>query len=441
MKITIVGVAFLFNSHVFASDESDLTQLKDYLLAKKFTLAYEYSKSLEFELAGELTYDFLSGLAAFGVKNYQAAIFSFERVVINDPSSFDGRYYLAVSYQKVDNLHAAVSEFETLLANGSTTKSITADQMSKVQHHLQWVNDQLADRKRTWSNEIAVSIGSDNNINSGSTQDGITLPDGTVIPLFDSSKETSDSYYSVQYHANYQYPLSQYQHLLFDFSVRDIHYFSHNQYDRRQFNFSVTYQYEMIDESSWYMGLSTVPLWFSKQKYRTENALTFGWQQPIDNTSQYGFNGLISKVDHFVYDELNFNRYKINAFYRFYTQFQHTFMLKGYQDKNKKGLKHNNKTAIGVSYMISYSILDKFGGSTMAMVEKQQYAQPNPLFNVYSDSFLAIISTELRYSGFDKQIIQLQLNFQDKDIDSELLSMKIYEYDRLEMNLTWKYAF
>tara|TARA_R110000737_G_scaffold332154_1_gene348902 strand:+ start:435 stop:1775 length:1341 start_codon:yes stop_codon:yes gene_type:complete len=440
-KTAMVAIAFLVNAPVFASDESNLTQLKDYLLAKKFTQAYDYSKSLEAELAGELSYDFLSGLAAFGTKRYQSAIFSFERVVINDPSSFEGRYYLALSYQKVDNLHAAVTEFEILLDNTSTAKSLTSVQIGKVERQLQAVKKQLVNRMRRWSNDIAFSVGSDSNINSGSAQDDITLPDGTVIPLFDSSKEIADESFSVKFHSRYQHPISQFQSLLFDFSAQEKNYFKHSEYDRKMFRFAVKYKHAMVDDSSWYVGLSTVPLWFSNEKYRTEEALTFGWQQPIDNTSQYGVNGLISNVENFVYEGLDFNRYQMNAFYRFYTTFQHTFMLKWYQDSNKKGLKHNDKTAVGASYMLGYAISDVLSVNTMLMYEQQKYAQPNPLFNVYSDSALAIISTELLYSGFEKQVIQLQLNYQNKAIDSELLAMKIFEYNSLELNLTWKYEF
>ncbi len=441
MKTTMLVVAFLVTAQVSANDESNLTQLKDYLLAKKFSQAYDYSKSLEAELAGELSYDFLSGLAAFGAERYQSAIFSFERVVINEPSSFEGRYYLALSYQKVDNLHAAVTEFEILLDNTSTSKSLTPTQISKLQGQLHRVKKQLIDRMRRWSNDIAFSLGSDSNINSGSGQDDITLPDGTVIPLFDSSKKIADESSSVQLHSSYQYPLSQFQSLLFDFSAQEKNYFSHSEYNRRMLRFAVKYKHAMIDDSSWYIGLSTVPLWFSKEKYRTEEALTFGWQQPIDNTSQYGLNGLISNVENFVYEGLDFNRYQMNIFYRFYATFQHTFMLKWYQDNNKAGLKHNDKTVVGASYMLGYAISDELSVNTMLMYEQQQHAQANPLFNVYSDSALAIFSTELMYSGFEKQVIQLQLNYQNKDIDSQLLAMKIFEYNSLELNLTWKYEF
>lgn len=440
MKTTILVVAFLVNVQVSANEESNLTQLKEYLLAKKFTQAYDYAKSLEAELAGDLSYDLLSGLAAFGAERYQSAIFSFERVVITDPSSFDGRYYLALSYQKVDNLYAAVTEFETLLAE-AMSKSLTPEQLSKVQSQLHRVKKQLVDRRRRWTNDIAFSIGSDSNVNSGSSQDNITLPDGTVIPLFDSSKKIADESASVQFHSGYQHPLSQFQSLLFDVSAEKKDYVNHDEYNRKMFKVSVKYKHEMSDDSSWYLGLRTVPLWFSKQKYRTENALTFGWQQPMDNVSQYGLNGLISHVENFVYEGLDFNRYQMNGFYSFYATFQHTFMLKWYQDNNKKGLDHNSKTALAASYRLGYAITDTLNINTMLMYEQQKHDQTNPLFNVYNDSAFTLISSEILYSGFDKQVIQLQVNFQDKQIDSHLLAMKIFEYNRLELNLTWKYEF
>ncbi|TYK66288.1 hypothetical protein CWS31_006755 [Colwellia echini] len=425
------------NSTAFANDEADLAKLKAYILAKEYSQAYDFSKSVEFELAGDITYDFLSGVAAFGAKRYQTAVFSFERVLISDPTSFDARYYLALSYQRIDNLHAAVSEFETL----SKTSSITAEQTEKVEYHIKSINQQLLERTRLWTNTITFGLASDSNINSGSSLDDITLPDGTVIPLFDASKEIADGSVLLQYSGNYQYTLSQNQTVMFDVSARSKRFFDHSEYNRELVNLSVSYQHELLNEASWYVGLSTTPLWFANDLYRTENALSVGWQQPIDNNSQYGLNAVVSQVDHATYDQLNFNRYIWNAFYRFFTDYQYTFMLKGYHDDNTNGLTHNNKTAIAGSYTVGYPITANLSGSTMVMFEKQTYEEPNPLFNELGDSSSVILSTDLLYSGFQDQAILLQLNFQDKSLESELLAMKIFEYDRLELNLTWNYTF
>ena len=206
-------------------------------------------------------------------------------------------------------------------------------------------------------------------------------------------------------------------------------------------SFAVKYEHQLADESSWYLGLSTAPLWFSSEKYRTQNALNIGWQKSIDTTSNYGFNVLAADVKHFVFQDLDFERYQMNAFYGIQSQFQHMFIFNVYQDENKKGLDHNNRLALGFSYIVSYPIHQDLTGNTLIKLEKQNYDEANPLFGVYSDSVLSVIATELVYSGFDNQVIQLQLSFQDKYLDSDVTAMKIYEYSRLEANLTWKYAF
>ncbi|AOW78264.1 hypothetical protein A3Q34_16290 [Colwellia sp. PAMC 20917] len=440
IKITAFGLVVFFSSLVSAANDTELSQLKKYLLEKNYSQAYRYSESLADELAGELAFDFLAGLAAFGSENYQAAVFAFERVVILEPTSFNGRYYLALSYQKVDNLYGAIVELNTLLANETINTSLTNEQRNQIETQLSWVNKQLVARKRSWSHDIALSVGSDSNINSGSSQDEITLANGTLIPLFDSSKATSDATYALRYHVNYQYPLSQYQTLLVDLSVQNNSYFSYGEYNRQMLNLSVKYERQLMNESSWYLGASTVPLWFSSNKYRNQNAINFGWQQLVNNNN-YGFNTSIAKVEHFVYQDLDFYHTQINAFYRIKAQYQHTFLINWYQDDNTKGLNHNSKTAVGASYIISYPIFNHLNGNSMIMFEQQNYEAPNPLFDVYSDATLAIISSELIYTGLEQQILQLQLSYQAKNLDSHLSAMKIYEYDRLKINLTWKYEF
>lgn len=440
-KVIFIWWTFLFSSFVLASYQTDLEKLKNYLDEKQYTQAYEYSELLADDLAGDLTFDFMAGVAAFGAEKYQAAIFAFERVVILDPRSYNGRYYLALSYKKVDNLHGAIIEFEALLATPSTEKSFTDHQRTNVVTQLKSLKRQLNDRNRSWSHEISLGVGSDNNINSGSSEDAITLPDGTLIPLFDTSKATSDNTYQARYALNYKHPISQYQKLLVDFVIQNKHYFSHHEYNRQMLSFALKYEHQLANNSTWHLGASTAPLWFSSEKYRTQNALNLGWKKSISTASDFGFNAIAAKVKHFVYQDLNFERYQVNAFYRFQSEFQHLFLLNVFQDKNKRGFNHNNRKAIGFSYIVGYPIHENFTGNTLIKIEKQNYDEPNPLFGVYSDSVLSAIATEIAYSGFDNQIIKLQLSFQDKYLDSDVAAMKIYEYSRLEANLTWKYAF
>jgi len=435
-KIALVAFVALFTTQIFANNISSINQLQRYLLSKQFIQAYEYSESLTDELAGELEFDFLAGVAAFSAGKYQKAIFAFERVVIMNPASLDGRYYLALSYLKVDNLHAAKLEFERLIANSSSVPALK----SKAEIQLNRTNKILANRNASWSHEIGLKMGSDSNVNSGSSQDEIILADGTLIPLFDSSKVLADNTFSAQYRGKYSYAMNQFQKLSANFSVNEERYFEHSEYNRQLLSLSLRYEHQLLNEASWYVGLTTSPMEFLGERYRTQNALSFGWRQPINKTNSFGFNGSLSDINYFVYEQLDLERYQMGAFYRIQTQYQHTFLLSWYQDENNQGLTYNNRNATGASYILSYPIANHFFASGMLRYEEQNYQAPNPVFNAYSDSSLAILSTELVYSGFDKQRLHLKLNFQDKKIESELAAMKIYEYDRLEISFTWKYT-
>jgi len=434
--ITLIGFVTFFTTGVLANNLSGINQLKSYLLEKQFITAYQYSESLTDELAGELEFDFLAGVAAFGAGKYQQAVFAFERVVILNPTSLDGRYYLALSYLKVDNLHASILEFERVI----TIESIPPEFKSKAEIQLNLINKILADRNSSWSHEIALKIGSDSNVNSGSSQDEILLADGTLIPLFDSSKGLADNTYSAHYRGNYSFAINQFQRLLADFSVKEERYFEHSEYNRQQVNLSLRYEHKLLNLASWSIGLTTSPMRFSGERYRTQNALSLGWQQPINKTNLFGLNASVADINYFVFEQLDLDRYQLGAFYRINTQYRHTFLLSWYQDENKKGLTHNNRTATGASYIISYPIANHFLVSGRLRYEQQNYQAPNPVFDAYSDSSQAVLSTELVYSGFDKQRLHLKLNYQDKKIESDLAAMKIYEYDRLEISFTWKYV-
>jgi hypothetical protein len=440
LSISALSLAALLSSNIVLADTQSITQLKQHLDAKQYQQAFELADKLTYELAGEVEFDFLAGLAAYGAGKYQVAVFAFERVVMLEPLSFHGRYYLSLAYQKVDNLHAALNELDALVVSQESGVVLTDAEVNKILLQRQYVEEKIVDKNRRISQDITLSIGHDNNINSGSSLDNIELSDGSVIPLFDSSKEISDRALLMRYHANYLHPFNQNQSLKVDFAIQQTQYRSNSAQKRGLIDLNVTYQHKVSNETLLNIGVGTTPFWFAGDKYRTQNSVFAGWQQNVDRNSAFGINGIYADIDHFIYESLDLKRYQLNAYYRYTSNVQHLFILNTYQDKNKLNLKFNDKTSVGLSYILDYPIVENVTGNLMLMREQQEYDGLNT-FNEYSDSTLNMIASRFTYTGFANHLIQLQLNYQDKNVESNLAAMKIYEYHRFEANVKWKYNF
>ncbi|MGJ8693603.1 MAG: tetratricopeptide repeat protein [Thalassotalea sp.] len=440
--LSILGltVAAALSSNIAQADSQPLSQLKQHIESKEYQQAFALADKLTYDLAGDVEFDFLAGLAAFGAGKYQQAVFAFERVVMLEPLSFHGRYYLALAYQKVDNLHAALNELDIISTSQAGGVLLTSNQINKISLQRQQIVENITNKKRRFSQDITLSVGHDSNINSGSSLDNIELSDGTVIPLFDSSKMISATAFTARYHGSYLHPFDQNQTVKVDFAVQQTQYPNHSSQKRSLLDFNISYKQKISNAAAWNLGVGTTPFWFAGDKYRTQNSVFAGWQQTLDRSNGFGLNAIYADVDHYLYQSLDLTRYQVNAYYRYISTVQHLFIVNTYQDKNKFDLTFNDKTSIGISYVLDYPIYDNVTGNLMLMHEQQSYDGLNT-FNEYNDSVLKMISSRFNYTGFEGQLFQLQLNYQDKDVESDLAAMKIYEYHRFEANLKWKYNF
>jgi hypothetical protein len=441
-NLSIIGLvtASLLSSNVSYADPQSINQLKDYIDAKEYQQAFKLADKLTYDLAGEVEFDFLSGIAAYGAGKYQEAVFAFERVVILEPLSFHGRYYLALAYQKIDNVHAALNELDALLATQQLGVNLTGQQLSQISQQRQYIEESINNRERRLSHDITLAYGYDSNINSGTSLDAISLPDGTRIPLFDSSRMINATALLARYHANYIQPFNQNQSLTFDFTMQQTQYHSNNDQKRTLFNFNVNYQHKISDNDTLNLGVSSTPFWFAGEKYKTQNSVFTGWKQKVNRNNDFGINVEYSQIDYFTFSSLDLERYRINAYYRYVTNVQHMFIANAYQDKNEFGLTLNDKTSLTFTYALDYPIIENLTGSLALMYETQDYDGLNA-FNEYSDSELKKVSSRFNYTGFPQQLLQLELSYQDSNVDSNLEAMKIYEYHRLTANIKWKYNF
>ena len=433
-----------------------LNQINQHLLNKDYIQAYEFADNYTFDLGGEAEFDLLLGFAAYGNEKYQEAVFAFERVVLNKPKSFLGRFYLAQSYNKVENLAAAVTELEKLQAT-----TLTGEQREKTNGLKTLINRKMVNRKRTWYQMVALNMAFDNNINSATSEDSVVAPGITpegaedgVIVLSDASKETEDNSYGVSYLAGYQHPINQYQWFKFDFSASHFGYEEHNEFQRQQLGISIAYEQELLRGQ---MSLSAFsrPLWLEQDVktdtvadiageverevalYRTENGAAFSFQKSTSRKHGYRLGLNYSQISNDVNPNLDLTRGKVSFAYQYKTKLLHTIMLHWQRDMSEiEEYEYNDKDTTGITYQITWPITSNFISNSFIMVERHDYKAAHPIFSETRDEILGSVSSQLIYKLNDNHQLKLQVNAQKKDSN-----LPLFTYERFEVGGGWQYRF
>lgn len=436
-----------------------LAELNRLLSLKDYVTAYQYADQHTYEYGGEPEFDLLSGFAAYGNEKYQEAVFAFERVVLIKPSSFLARYFLAQTYEKVDNLHAAITELEKLL-----TRPITQVQREKSEALLRRVNRQLVERKRSWYQQFSTTMAYDNNVNSGTDKDEIYIPAlDANIQLFDSAKKTQDLSYSFSYAAGYQHPLTQYQWVRVDLSANHVGFAKFNEYQRQQLGLTVSYEQELLRGQVSVSGYSR-PLWLEQDveisetsgdqnnqggsvisqdldreiaRFRTENGIALFFQKNTSRKTSYRAGVNYAKVIDETDGDLDLTRTKVSGAFQYKTALLHTIMLHYQQDvTDLDTLTSNDKNVIGATYQLTWPISSNIVSNSFVVYETHKYQDEHPFFKETRDESLMAITSQLLFNSSENLQQKLQLSYQDKNSNVEL-----YEFDRLEISASWQYRF
>ncbi|NVK24871.1 MAG: tetratricopeptide repeat protein [Gammaproteobacteria bacterium] len=445
-KLVAVTLSFILclsmTQHVYAQENKQqyskvMQQLNQLLTDKNYQKAYQLADDNTYDYGGLPEFDLLTGFAAYGSGHYQEALFALERVVIEKPASVLARTYLALTYQKIHNLPAALAEVDKLL-----NRPLTSEQRSKAENLKQRIERQMANLKQVWGHYISGTFAYDNNINSGTYFDVISFPivvdgvtQGTIeIDTFESSKETRDISYAVTYAANYQYPLSQYQTLKASASINHTDFYSYSEYRRNILNLGLTYSHDFTS-SILNTNVFLRPLYINGSSYRNETGVGVNWNTSLSKSSGItasASHSLITKTDT---DAEDISKTKLALSYVWYSNLIHSITAHTYIDSSDNAeFEHNGKTAFGAMYQLTWPITDILMSSSYYMFEQHDYDAANPVFNEVRDEQLHFVSTQLIFTPAEKFSIKLFLNMQKKSSNVDLFS-----YNRMEIGASWQY--
>lgn len=201
----VVLFALLLNAPAIFAAGPDLQKAEELLRDNKAQEAYDLLEPHEFDLAGDLKYDYLLGLAALESGKPEKSTLVFERVLAVEPRYLGVRLDLARSYFQIGDIARATQEFQAVLS-----QEPPPDLKAHAERYLQAIEQAKAPKRFSLSAYVELGGGYDSNPNSATSDNPITLPGAGNLPYFldDSSLERADSYGTVGVGAEAGYVLN-----------------------------------------------------------------------------------------------------------------------------------------------------------------------------------------------------------------------------------------
>lgn len=421
--------------------EQAVQQLNQLLAEKNYQKAYELADEQTFEHGGLPEFDILAGFAAFGSEHYQEAAFAFERVALEQSDSFLARFYLAQTYQKMNNLAAAINELDTLL-----TQLLSDDQRERADSLRSRYESLLAAKNQRWGHSLSVGVVYDTNVNSGTSEQSTyfrnPLQQNQVfqVLLTEGSRKSDDWGYNLNYSGFYQYQINQNQKARADVSIAHFGFKELDQYRRNPLNLSFTFEQTL--ESGRVNGTAyTRPLLIEGQDYRTENGLSTLWQYNLSKNASLISALSYSEVKKDQVDDQDFNRTRLAATYTFVNQFIHGITAHWYQDVSENSLyEYNDKDVLGLMYQVSMPLGSNTLLSNFIMVEQHKFQAAHPWATdqnntaITRDETLTTVTSQLSYKTSEHTSVKFHLTLQGKSSN-----LPLFSFNRAELGASWNY--
>ena len=223
-KLIVSIFCYALSVNVMATIHDEAQALLD---DGNYQYAYQLLNDNELNLAGDPDFDYLLGTAAVMTKNYEQAIYVFERVLAIRPNHAGARLDMAISYFHLGNYEYAKRELQIILK--MYKKFAPEPVLNAVNAYLDRVEDKLS--KFTQRYTASVGLGFDDNVNVRSDYEtvmGATLADKI---------ETSDK--TITLSALYSYKHSPTVTSSYNLLVDATNYVNHSELDKSKVYFKV----------------------------------------------------------------------------------------------------------------------------------------------------------------------------------------------------------
>jgi outer membrane protein len=169
VKAVLFGIFLFINAPVLqaAAQQNILSTAQDILRSGQPNKALDILLPLEGDMAGDVEYDYLLGIALLDSGYPGDAVFALQRVLAVKPKFAGARMDLARAYFALDDMNEAAAEFKIL-----KKQSPPANIKTTINIYLNAIENKNLSKRRGWNGFYLFGIGNDSNANNGSTEVG-----------------------------------------------------------------------------------------------------------------------------------------------------------------------------------------------------------------------------------------------------------------------------
>jgi len=173
------------------SADPDVDRARALMKEGKPADAYRLLAPREAELAGNVEYDYLLGIAALDAGKPDRATIAFERVLAANPNFAGARLDMARAYFQLGDLARAKTEFRTVLALKPPPAA-----KATAESHLRAIEEREKAARGRGAFYVEAGYGHDSNVNASTDQSQVRVPalGDLLFTLTPSNVEAPDSY-------------------------------------------------------------------------------------------------------------------------------------------------------------------------------------------------------------------------------------------------------
>lgn len=225
LKTLLISIALTTASHAIAAPP-DLAKAQALSASGQAGEAYTLLAAAEFEMAGNVDYDYQLGVAALDSGKPDKASLAFERVLAAQPGHYGARLDLARAYYALGDYERARGEFEQVMQQNPPALARTI-----IEQYLAAIANQLNPKTRATA-YLEAALGHDSNVNVASSHSTMYIPIfGASFALAASNLATRDGYMSLGGGGEITVPLRRDLSLFVGLDGKKRTHFTENTYD------------------------------------------------------------------------------------------------------------------------------------------------------------------------------------------------------------------
>lgn len=426
-----------------AEDNAPIAEMDRLITAEQYQQAYELGTAHLQQWEGEPEFDFLYGMAALESGNANEAVFALERVATNSSSGAfreRARLELARAYFIINNLTASENLFNEVLET---------DPPQNVQQNIQAFLQLIEARKNvqapsiSWS--ISSALGSDDNINSATSNGLIDTPLIGQIELNPDAQETDDNFSNSSVSMAFKYPFTRDRSLDLNVILGHLDNFSTDQFDLDNIRAEVAYNWgNQVHRFRHSASIGKVNL--DQNAFQDSLALNSSWQRRGDNGWYQSLSGAYTQIRYDTgnggtrnglrdVDQLLFT----GGLTKITDAFTHSLNIYHADESPdaSAGGDHNGRDFGGLAYTLLYSLNAQHTPYLRASVQKVNHDSEHPVFfnSKRNDD------TESIAIGWFWQINGQFLITGETAYTDNSSNIPLFDYSRFKTQLGFRYQF